>query len=101
MLDDAGVPEEKAEELTAGVEEPGELFDEEATGTFTAMVDMVVRAALFLPAGLEIAAAPEAELEEVAAAEPEPAVAEPVEVMAEVVCEIDVAPEYVDGPGTW
>lgn len=86
MLDDAGVPEEKAEELTAGVEEPGELLDGDATGTFTGTVDRVVGiATLFLLAGLEIAAAPEAELEDVATAEPEPAVAEPVEVMAEVV----------------
>lgn len=85
MLDDAGVPEEKAEELTAGVEEPGELLDGDARGTFTEMVDRVGIAMLFLLAGLEIGAAPEAELEEeVAAAEPEPAVAEPVEVTAEV-----------------
>lgn len=47
--------------------------------------------------------AADAEPEDVAeaAAEPEPTVAEPVEVTAELVCEIEVAPEYVAGPGRW
>ena len=81
--------------LATGVEEAmGVLLELPAPGTRTATVDMVGTAALFLTCAVD-----DAELE--AGAEPEPAVAEPVEVTSEVVCEIDVAPEYIVGPGTW
>ena len=77
--------------LAAGVEEArGVLLELPAPGTRTGTVDMVGTAALFLTAA-DVDEEPEAEPE--AGAEPKPAVAEPVDVTAEVACEIDVAPE--------
>ena len=83
--------------LAAGVEEAiGVLLELPAPWTRTETVDMVATAAFFLTA-----ADVDADAEPEAGAEPEPAVAESVEVTSKVVCVIDVAPEYIVGPGTW
>lgn len=89
--------EAKIEELLAGVEAAIELLDD-ATGTRTAIVEREGMATFFRAAGIDMDA--DDELEGVAEAaateldpEPEPAVAEPVEVTAELVWEIEVAPE--------